>query len=257
VKQASTLLRNRRASVWVYRRRTTCECEGRELLDWRGDTLRKEEREGRKEHSSAFRTVAMATPDLPGTEAEIETEHEISIEPEAEAEVENQRESTSTRSEAAEKTETAQQILQHDSMVTVRLSEPPPVLTVDTRTNIIQRGRKDTIGEEDIRDGDVVREEESPRIMMMDPDGEVLSPTGSESASDRNPESRRGSDSSEASVEGGGVNWEELEKTEEKEPRDESSDDVSLCLSMIRDFADGLFSLRRYCLLDLSRRITF
>jgi hypothetical protein len=65
---------------------------------------------------------------------------------------------------------------------------------------------------------------------MVDPNGEVLSPTGSESASERNPESRRGSDSSEASVEGGGVNWEELEKTEEKEPRDESSDDVSVLL---------------------------
>jgi hypothetical protein len=136
--------------------------------------------------------------------------------------------------EIEKKEESAHHILQHDSMVTVRLSEPPPALTVDTRANILGRGRKATVGEE-AGIQDVVRdvqtpEEESPRITMVDPNGEVLSPTGSESASERNPESRRGSDSSEASVEGGGVNWEELEKTEEKEPRDESSDDVSVLL---------------------------
>jgi hypothetical protein len=151
-----------------------------------------------------------------GSQPQIETE----VETEVEIEVHREQES-----------ESAQQILQHDSMVTVRLSEPPPALTVDTSTSITQRVRKGTIEEgrrtEDVRDGQTP-DEESPRIMMMDPNGEVLSPTGSESVSERNPESRRGSDSSEASVEGGGVNWEELEKTEEKEPRDESSDDVSL-----------------------------
>lgn len=141
---------------------------------------------------------------------------EQQIEPEAEKQFDALREQ-----------ESAQQVLQHDSMVTVRLSEPPPALTVDTSANTVRRERKDTIGEEGIQD--VGREEEeSPRIMMLDPNGEVLSPTGSESASERNAESRRGSDSSEASLEGGGVNWEELEKTEEKEPRDESSDDVRM-----------------------------
>jgi hypothetical protein len=156
----------------------------------------------------------------------MDTSPDLQIEAKTEAEAEHEGEV-----EVEKKEESAQQVLQHDSMVTVRLSEPPPALTVDTRANILSRERKDTIGEEaDIQD--VVREgeapeEESPRITMMDPNGEVLSPTGSESASERNPESRRGSDSSEASVEGGGVNWEELEKTEEKEPRDESSDDVS------------------------------
>lgn len=158
-----------------------------------------------------------------GPQPQIETE----VETEVEIEVDREQES-----------ESAQQILQHDSMVTVRLSEPPPALTVDTSTNITQRVRRGTI--EGRRTEDVVRDgqtpdEESPRIMMMDPNGEVLSPTGSESASERSPESRRGSDSSEASVEGGGVNWEELEKTEEKEPRDESSDDVSLlCPILLR-----------------------
>lgn len=154
------------------------------------------------------------SPDL-----QIESSTEVQVDAEPEVEIEKKEES-------------AHHILQHDSMVTVRLSEPPPTLTVDTRATILGRGRKASFGQE-AGEQDVVRdletpEEGSPMITMVDPNGEVRSPTGSESASERNPESRRGSDSSEASVEGGGVNWEELEKTEEQEPRDESSDDVSV-----------------------------
>jgi hypothetical protein len=130
----------------------------------------------------------------------------------------------------------------HDSMVTVRLSEPSalPALTVDT--NVQQNAEResaisnDSIKTEeettsvqtpDITLDDVQEEqeeqEESPRITMMDPNGnEVESPMEPESAR----ESRRGSDSTEAS-EAEEVNWEELEKTEENEPRNESSDDVS------------------------------
>lgn len=112
----------------------------------------------------------------------------------------------------------------HDSMVTVRLSEPP-TLTVNTA---ILDGHNEVAGnrQEDItQDEEEQEQEESPRITMMDPNGEVMSPTGSESAVSDDGESRRGSDSSEASE--GGVNWEELEKTEEQEPRDQGSDDVS------------------------------
>ena len=121
------------------------------------------------------------------------------------------------------------QAMPHDSMVTVRLSEPP-TLTVDT--NVLEHANRETL--EHIKgqdDPEIIQEEEStqeesPRITMVDPNGnEVTSPTGSESAASRDAESRRGSDSSEASVEE--VNWEELEKTEEQEPRDEGSDDVS------------------------------
>jgi hypothetical protein len=118
-------------------------------------------------------------------------------------------------------------------MVTVRLSEPS-ALTVDTSSPVLARDlikhKRDSEGEAETPDitldGDEGQTpEESPRITMLDPNGnEVFSPTGSESAAS---ESRRGSDSSEASMEGGGVNWEELQQTEEKEPRDETSDDVS------------------------------
>jgi hypothetical protein len=128
----------------------------------------------------------------------------------------------------------------HDSMVTVRLSEPPPALHVDTnlqQKEIVQDKKElefDTPGilleeaEEDIED--------SPRITLVNPNGnEVLSPSGSESPASRIDRfSRRDSDSSEGSMEGGGVNWEELEKTEEQEPRSENSDDVSICHNSIQ-----------------------
>ncbi|KAL2060874.1 hypothetical protein VTL71DRAFT_8926 [Oculimacula yallundae] len=131
----------------------------------------------------------------------------------------------------------------HDSMVTVRLSEPP-TLAVNTSVpskqttggNTHQKTEEtvDTAGiqADSVVEDAVEQQEESPRITMMDPNGrnEVLSPSGSESAGSQNGESRRGSDSSAESEEGGGVNWEELEKTEENEPRNESSDDSTALL---------------------------
>ncbi len=115
-------------------------------------------------------------------------------------------------------------------MVTVRLSEPP-ILTVDT--HVLEHAQRDTFeytrGQETPEVMLLEEEntqEESPKITMMDPNGhEVTSPTGSETRSSRERESRRGSDCSEGSAEE--VNWEELEKTEEQEPRDEGSEDVS------------------------------
>lgn len=118
----------------------------------------------------------------------------------------------------------------HDSMVTVRLSEPPhlPALTVNTATNLhkVVQGKQLNDGVAEYMEKDAQEEqEESPRITMMNPNGEVVSPSGSESGSE-NGENRRESDSSEGSD--GEVNWGELEKTEEQEPRDEASEDVSL-----------------------------
>lgn len=132
----------------------------------------------------------------------------------------------------------------HDSMVTVRLSEPP-VLKVDTNTTTKHHnsgheqdadadatGGQSTPsimldGVEELDEVEVRADDESPRITMSDQNGdEIASPAGSESARSGDGESRRGSESTEAS-EDGEVNWEELEKTEEQEPRDEASDDVS------------------------------
>ena len=135
----------------------------------------------------------------------------------------------STRDEAPIESNMEGQAMPHDSMVTVRLSEPP-TLTVDT--NVVEHANRNTLehtkGQErpEIIQEEESSQEESPRITMVDPNGnEVTSPTGSEFAASRDAESRRGSDSSEVSAEE--VNWEELEKTEEQEPRDEGSDDVS------------------------------
>lgn len=131
----------------------------------------------------------------------------------------------------------------HDSMVTVRLSEPPS-LTVDT--SVLTRpessaSTKPTTHEEGAEKEDstgqvtpdILLDEaehdipgDSPRITMMDPNGnEVESPTGSETAESQDGESRRGSGSTEGS-DNQEVNWEELEKTEEQQPRDQGSDDV-------------------------------
>ncbi|TAQ90009.1 hypothetical protein B7494_g1651 [Chlorociboria aeruginascens] len=132
----------------------------------------------------------------------------------------------------------------HDSMVTVRLSEPPS-LTVNTAvgTEHAGLGREEKIQDTSdparieeqktpdihLEDAEDEHRETSPRITTMDPNGnEVTSPTGSESGGSQDGESKRASDSSEASE--GGVNWEELEKTEEQEPRDEGSDDSTALL---------------------------
>lgn len=121
----------------------------------------------------------------------------------------------------------------HDSMVTVRLSEPPPpALHVDTSLpskEIEDKKERELDTPDIIHEKEEEADEDSPRITTIDVDGnEVLSPSGSESPASQHDLSRRGSDSSEASMEGDGVNWEELQQTEEKEPRNENSDDVSL-----------------------------
>lgn len=172
----------------------------------------------------------------------------------------------------------------HDSMVTVRLSEPP-TLTVDTRTNILaasklrvastpispskrdfdQSSPSPSPNSENTKENKIddvqgnleVREEEdSPQITMVDPNGNELvspmSPVGMEYQSFPDGDAKRDSDVSEGS-EAGEVNWEELEKTEEKEPRSESSDDVSTEVVAGRALLTTL-SRPRYCWQDSSRK---
>jgi hypothetical protein len=103
-------------------------------------------------------------------------------------------------------------MMAHDSMVTVRLSEPQ--LTIDTKTAEVVT----EVAEEEAVSAELKETGESPRITMQDPSGNEPA-----SAISHDMESRRGSDSSEGSDR---VNWEELEKTEEQEPRDQGSDDV-------------------------------
>ncbi|KAF7901131.1 hypothetical protein EAF00_003352 [Botryotinia globosa] len=139
------------------------------------------------------------------------------------------------------------QAMQHDSMVTVRLSEPP-ILTLDTKRhsdkiitneelemseeiNTPTDKRQTIMSMMDVigKDTETGSLEDSPRITMVDPNGnEVPTPTGSESAESEQNGSRRASDSSDTSVEE--VNWEELEKTEEQQPRNQDSDDSTALL---------------------------
>jgi hypothetical protein len=144
--------------------------------------------------------------------------------------------------------------MHHDSMVTVRLSEPP-TLSVDTRSSILNQTKlratstpisprtvdnsfssptkesafvqpTDIPSLEDGQEDTVLQGELSPSITTMDPSGNVTnSPTGQDEMELRDSEARRGSDTSGSDNDE--VNWEELAKTEEKEPRNESSDDVS------------------------------
>lgn len=111
--------------------------------------------------------------------------------------------------------------LPHDSMVTVRLSEPPIVNVVgpgakgsdpdNKGTDVVPPDLKfesDTRESMDDTDADTIYERSNP---IMD---NTMSPVDSD---------RRGSDSSSESV-----NWEGLEKTEEQEPRDQATEDVSI-----------------------------
>ena len=103
----------------------------------------------------------------------------------------------------------------HDSMVTVRLSEPQ--LTVDTKSAEVV---PEEAGGDELSAEAAELEETDESLTITTQEGSRNEP---ESAVSRDAESRRGSDSSEGAD---GVNWEELEKTEEQEPRDQGSDDV-------------------------------
>ncbi|CAG8971261.1 hypothetical protein HYALB_00001427 [Hymenoscyphus albidus] len=183
------------------------------------------------------------------------------------------------RIDSSENTTPASQLpMLHDSMVTVRLSEPP-VLTVDTRTNILAGSKlrvastpisplkrdidfdtpqstsspntahtdTETHKLDDVQENLEVQEEGSPRITMVDPNGKEMdspmSPVDLGYQTFQDGVAKRDSDLSEESEESEEVNWEELEKTEEKEPRSESSDDsTALLLARLEQENNNLVS---------------
>lgn len=126
--------------------------------------------------------------------------------------------------------------LPHDSMVTVRLSGPP-LLTVFTESMAMSEQKENDLARDipfDLPDLIVESKEDiqmplsnahsMPNTagngnlrLLPDPSNENLSIEADE---------RRGSESTEDSGDGE-VNWAELEKTEEQEPRDQDSEDVS------------------------------
>lgn len=117
----------------------------------------------------------------------------------------------------------------HDSMVTVRLSDPVPPNRMSVMS-IHKELPKVPVGEETLNYGFDTVTVGSPGVVGV-------SSSLAKELEDI-PEStreRRGSNSSESDDdEGEQVNWEELARTEEKEPRDQGSDDVSLIILSIR-----------------------
>jgi hypothetical protein len=126
--------------------------------------------------------------------------------------------------------------LPHDSMVTVRLSEPPS-LTVITQSLIMDEVQQDgpiedtPLDTSDLKDG--CKNDPEPNLstrqsLFIAPEDENMD-TIREANQEQIPHNmydRRGSDSTGDSN-NGEVNWAELEKTEEQEPRDQDSEDVS------------------------------
>jgi hypothetical protein len=119
--------------------------------------------------------------------------------------------------------------LPHDSMVTVRLSEPPTPDLEKQSSTLADFHEESTIEVVTDAPGRVSRSicrtrssRHSSVISVTDETAEALSFSAI----------RRASHSSTSSAEGD-VNWEELEKTEEQEPRDQDSEEVSQSLSIL------------------------
>lgn len=119
--------------------------------------------------------------------------------------------------------------LPHDSMVTVRLSEPPEVTI-----NMEEQTEKETtitasppeVPDEEGSDSDKILTIQTSNLGVVSQEDDSPKSTVDEVPQIIDTEVRRGSESSVSSGEGQ-VNWEELEKTEEMEPRDQDSEDVS------------------------------
>lgn len=127
--------------------------------------------------------------------------------------------------------------LPHDSMVTVRLSEPPS-LTVITQSLVMDVAHQDGSTEDTLVDSPELKADckedleptLSSRHFMSIAAGDETADSMRDTTDEQLPidtDERRGSDSTEESSDGE-VNWAELEKTEEQEPRDQDSEDVSM-----------------------------
>lgn len=122
---------------------------------------------------------------------------------------------------------------QHDSMVTVRLSETPITSPVTETAAAVEEEEhlKEVprtiapIVEEN--DEDTKMEEPVVTANRSSVDGDELPVNTVDTTLEDLDSERRKSDSSEAS-DGESVNWEVLKKEEEQEPRDEGSDDVGV-----------------------------
>lgn len=138
----------------------------------------------------------------------------------------------------------------HDSMVTVRLSEPEPELgrsaaVFGTAASSPEIGGKEVEVDESSDKDDEDEDEATTTIATEQSVGETIPEEEDSDDTDADTvyetgiarmevpgtskEARRGSDRSDSETES--VNWAVLERTEEQEPRDQDTEDVSLPLS--------------------------
>jgi hypothetical protein len=112
--------------------------------------------------------------------------------------------------------------MQHDSMVTVRLSEPP-ALTLDTSVGDEDAlGKRSTIEIEDGAHSRCTSGESSVRASSLSIGNARTNRSLQDELED---DSSPGGDSG-AADEQDDVNWERLEKTEDEQPKDEETDNV-------------------------------
>jgi hypothetical protein len=139
------------------------------------------------------------------------------------------------REKPTAKTEVEKRAMDHDSLVTVRLSEPPS-LTINTAIppNLLP-SRKTVYGIEytptEIMTESV--EEEPSSDQEKDPDTPALNHGASlqdelEHLSSEGEEGENGDFEERTSSESETVDWEQLQKTEDMESKDQGSDNVSL-----------------------------
>lgn len=135
--------------------------------------------------------------------------------------------------------ETEKRAVDHDSLVTVRLSEPPSLYINTAIPPSLLPSRKTVYGIEytptEVMTKSVEEEPESDQ--EQEPDAPALNqgtslqeelkqlPSGGEDMEDEGAEGRTSSDSET-------VDWEQLQKTEDLESKDQGSDNVSLVCSV-------------------------
>lgn len=133
----------------------------------------------------------------------------------------------------------------HDSMVTVRLSEPEPALggsAASGTASSAELGEKVKVDQSSDKDEDEHEEDDEAKTTATEqiaggviPEEDESDDTDADTVYEteiarmevpgvKDKEVRRGSDKSDSETES--VNWEVLERTEEQEPRDQDTEDV-------------------------------
>jgi hypothetical protein len=155
-------------------------------------------------------------------------------------------------------TEPQKRVIDHDSLVTVRLSEPPtlhvntsiPPSSLPSRRTVYgieytpSETMAESLQEEDGSDTDM--EAETPALERRPTLEDELRETNSDSEGEEDEGGR--SSEERPSSESDRVNWEQLQETEDMEAKDQNSDNVSLPrFATVRYLINPGHSLRQCC----------